>query len=158
MYKVYFCFAHKLIIVPILPTFFSNETFQIKWTSDKPGKDILYLLNQSVICLGKLFLFQLKFLFPLSHTNKSGLLLYFYSNILWHLCSFFFFFAWSGFCLLLKLELVMLKKVKASNYFNMYSSIVRPQNVHTEICIFTNLILLFFYHTILSMMFTIDLI
>ena len=75
MYKVYFCFAHKLIIVPILPTFFSNETFQIKWTSDKLGKNILYLLNQSVICLGKLFLFQLKFLFPLSHTKKSGLLI-----------------------------------------------------------------------------------
>ena len=52
----------------------------------------------------------------------------------------------------------MLKKVKASNCFIMYSSTVRPQNVHTEIYIFTDLILLFFYHIILSTMFTIDLI
>ena len=117
----------------------------------------IYLLNQSVICLGKLFLFQLKFLFPLSHRNKSGLLLHFYSNILWHLF-FCFCFYMEWLLSLLKLKLVMLKKVKASNCFIMYSSTVRPQNVHTEIYIFTDLILLFFYHIILSTMFTIDLI
>lgn len=80
--------TNKVINVPTLLTFFPNKTFKIKWTftnnhSDKLGNAISYLLvfSPSICNLSWHAIpvsTEVTSLFPLSHTNKSDLLCYFF--------------------------------------------------------------------------------